>query len=78
MIAQGRQRRLTGGAELIGLVIHKRRETAMDQSIHVATRKTPWWNKGKLVGQKAPLTLKDIWAIRHDRSLLSMARLKSA
>ncbi|MGH8112492.1 MAG: hypothetical protein ACREPL_11295 [Rhodanobacteraceae bacterium] len=22
------------------------------------------WNKGKLVGQKAPLTLRDIWAIR--------------
>jgi hypothetical protein len=25
--------------------------------------RTPW-NKGKLVGQKAPLRLKDIWAIR--------------
>jgi integrase len=25
--------------------------------------RTPW-NKGKLVGQKAPLKLKDIWAIR--------------
>ena len=24
----------------------------------------PPWNKGKLVGQKAPLKLKDIWAIR--------------
>jgi hypothetical protein len=35
----------------------------MDQSIHVATPKTPW-NKGKLVGQKSPLKLKDIWAIR--------------
>jgi integrase len=22
------------------------------------------WNKGKLVGQKAPLTVKDIWAVR--------------
>lgn len=22
------------------------------------------WNKGRLVGQKAPLKLKDIWAIR--------------
>jgi len=22
------------------------------------------WNKGKLVGQKAPLKLKDIWALR--------------
>jgi len=27
------------------------------------TAKVPW-NKGKLVGQKAPLKLKDIWAIR--------------
>jgi integrase len=27
------------------------------------SRKTPW-NKGKLVGQKAPLKLQDIWAIR--------------
>ena len=35
----------------------------MDQTTHVALRKTPW-NKGKLVGQKAPLKLKDIWAIR--------------
>jgi len=35
----------------------------MDQSTNVALRKTPW-NKGKLVGQKAPLKLKDIWAIR--------------
>lgn len=24
----------------------------------------PPWNKGKLIGQKAPLKLKDIWAIR--------------
>lgn len=29
----------------------------------VSSAKTPW-NKGKLVGQKAPLKLKDIWAIR--------------
>jgi hypothetical protein len=35
----------------------------MDQYIHAATRHVPW-NKGKLVGQKAPLKLKDIWAIR--------------
>jgi hypothetical protein len=34
----------------------------MDQYIHAATPHVPW-NKGKLVGQKAPL-LKDIWAIR--------------
>jgi len=35
----------------------------MDQYIHAATRHVSW-NKGKLVGQKAPLKLKDIWAIR--------------
>ena len=35
----------------------------MDQYTHAATRRVPW-NKGKLVGQKAPLKLKDIWAIR--------------
>ena len=29
----------------------------------ISTRREPW-NKGKLVGQKAPLKLKDIWAIR--------------
>jgi hypothetical protein len=34
----------------------------MEQLIHTAAR-VPW-NKGKLVGQKAPLKLKDIWAIR--------------
>lgn len=31
------------------------------------TRNHPYreaWNKGKLVGQKAPLKPKDIWAIR--------------
>lgn len=35
----------------------------MDQDVNVAVRREPW-NKGKLVGQKAPLRLKDIWAIR--------------
>jgi integrase len=35
----------------------------MEQSIHAAKQRIPW-NKGKLVGQKAPLKLKDIWAIR--------------
>jgi hypothetical protein len=29
----------------------------------VCARRDPW-NKGKLVGQKAPLKLKEIWAIR--------------
>ncbi len=35
----------------------------MDQDLKVVTRREPW-NKGKLVGQKSPLRLKDIWAIR--------------
>lgn len=30
---------------------------------HISPSHEPW-NKGKLVGQKAPLKLKDIWAIR--------------
>jgi hypothetical protein len=34
----------------------------MEALIHTPAR-TPW-NKGKLVGQKAPLKLKDSWAIR--------------
>jgi len=34
----------------------------MDQSTHAALRRIPC-NKGKLVGQKTPLKLKDIWAI---------------
>jgi hypothetical protein len=29
----------------------------------ISGRREPW-NKGKLVGQKAPLKLRDIWAIR--------------
>jgi len=35
----------------------------MEQSMRTAPHREPW-NKGKLVGQKAPLKLKDIWAIR--------------
>lgn len=35
----------------------------MDQLIQTASRNEPW-NKGKIVGQKAPLRLKEIWAIR--------------
>lgn len=30
----------------------------------VATCSRQPWNKGRLVGQKAPLRLRDIWAIR--------------
>jgi integrase len=35
----------------------------MEQLNSNASHREPW-NKGKLVGQKAPLKLKDIWAIR--------------
>jgi hypothetical protein len=35
----------------------------MDTQTHEARRTAPW-NKGKLVGQKAPLRLNEIWAIR--------------
>jgi|SRR5580693_2271923 hypothetical protein len=35
----------------------------MECSNATTTRREPW-NKGKLVGQKAPLRLKEIWAIR--------------
>lgn len=35
----------------------------MDTQTHEARRNAPW-NKGKLVGQKAPLRLNEIWAIR--------------
>ena len=35
----------------------------MEQLISNASHREPW-NKGKLVGQKLPLKLKDIWAIR--------------
>ena len=35
----------------------------MDTEIKIGNPKTPW-NKGKLVGQKLPLKLKEIWSIR--------------
>lgn len=31
---------------------------------HIEQQRRPAWNKGKLVGQKTPLRLRDIWAIR--------------
>src|SRR5215203_2006064 len=37
-------------------------EDDMDATVTVVGREP--WNKGKLVGQKAPLKVKDIWAIR--------------
>jgi hypothetical protein len=35
----------------------------MDEHCRGRQRRVPW-NKGKLIGQKAPLKLKEIWAIR--------------
>jgi hypothetical protein len=35
----------------------------MDQ-FNVVTKPREPWNKGKLVGQKTPFKLKEIWAIR--------------
>ncbi len=32
-------------------------------SVNTTTCQVPW-NKGKIVGQKAPFKLKDIWALR--------------
>src|SRR5439155_23062869 len=39
------------------------KERLMDASTKTDERVTPW-NKGKLLGQKPPLKLKEIWAIR--------------
>jgi hypothetical protein len=45
----------------------------MEQLANDAAARTPW-NKGKLVGQKAPLKLKEIWAIRIRLQLEHRAR----
>ena len=47
------------GSQLFSLQL---KEIIMDSEISSPT-KVPW-NKGKIVGKKAPLKLKDIWAIR--------------
>ena len=41
----------------------KRKESSMYSLFQHTPKKVPW-NKGKLVGQKRPLKLKEIWAIR--------------
>ena len=45
----------------------------MDPIKVAANRRDPW-NKGKLVGQKSPLRLKEIWAIRIRLQLASQIR----
>ena len=42
-----------------------------------STPKTPW-NKGKLIGQKPPLKLKEIWAIRIRLQILDRTQGLSA
>lgn len=46
----------------------------MDQEDLAARAHREPWNKGKLVGQKAPLRLKDIWAIRVRLQLAEQTR----
>jgi integrase len=46
----------------ITFLSHKRR-VVMNTDTEIENRKSPW-NKGKFVGQKLPLKLKEIWAIR--------------
>ncbi len=48
----------------------------MDQP-NVVTKPREPWNKGKLVGQKAPFKLKEIWAIRIRLQLANCARATS-
>jgi hypothetical protein len=38
-------------------------ETVIETSLSISQPTVPW-NKGRLIGQKLPLKLKDIWAIR--------------
>src|SRR6266404_3683436 len=48
--------------------------TVMDQLLRIPSYHHEPWNKGKLVGQKAPLRLKEIWAIRVRLQLGERAR----
>ena len=43
----------------MGVRFDLRRLGSVDNAVH----REPW-NKGKIVGQKAPFKLKDIWALR--------------
>lgn len=45
----------------------------MDHHVQFTIRKEPW-NKGRLVGQKSPLRLREIWAIRIRLQLAARAR----
>lgn len=45
----------------------------MSHAMQTQFRQAPW-NKGKLIGQKAPLKLKEVWAIRIRLQLASRLR----
>lgn len=45
----------------------------MPISFHKLLRKAPW-NKGKLIGQKAPLRVSDVWAIRVRLQITKLTR----
>src|SRR5579863_10321847 len=49
------------------------REPAMEH-VHCTTTIREPWNKGKLVGQKAPFKLKEIWTIRVRLQIASRSR----
>jgi len=57
------------GASLMAL---NQRESIMG-SVANAVHREPW-NKGKIVGQKAPFKLKDIWALRVRLQMEGLAR----
>ena len=50
-------------AALTNLCKFKPAKLRLNQTFPSVVRRGPW-NKGKLVGQKTPLKVKDIWAIR--------------
>jgi integrase len=47
----------------IGFLPQLSKEPAMNPALNYENRHTPW-NKGKLIGQKLPLKLKELWGIR--------------
>ena len=66
LLAESGRTRVTVGCPLARInmwLLFLTEEPLMDTSTKATGRTTPW-NKGKILGQKPPLTLKEIWAIR--------------
>jgi hypothetical protein len=72
MIAVGRLRSAMPSREAQNRAPSDLEELTMDEA--VARAHPEPWNKGKLVGQKAPFKLKEIWAIRVRLQLSRRAR----